>query len=134
MIRGKRRVFMQLPLQITFRNMDHSTELEEIIQKKAVKLETFYDRIMGCRVMVEAPHKHHQHGHHYHVRVDLTVPGEELVINRDPPKHEAFADAHVAIRDAFDAARRQLQAYIQRRRGDVKNHGKEPKTLEVPTA
>lgn len=113
---------MQLPLQITFRNMDHSKEIEEVIQRKAEKLETFFDRIMGCRVMVEAPHKHHQNGRHYHVRIDLTVPGEELVINRDPPKRSEFEDVHVSLRDAFDAAKRQLQAYIQRRRGEVKTH------------
>ncbi len=123
---------MQLPLQVTFRNMEHSKEIEDIIQKKSEKLETFFNGIMGCRVMVEAPHKHHQHGQHYHVRIDLTVPGEELVINRDPPKRAEAEDVHLAVRDAFDAARRQLQAYIQRRRGDVKKHNKDVPNFVLP--
>jgi ribosomal subunit interface protein len=106
---------MQLPLQITSRKVALTESAEEVIKQKARKLETFYKNVMGCRVMVEAPHRHKHQGVLYNVRIDLTVPGDELVVKREP--HE---DINVAIRDAFDAARRQLLAYSRKRRGEVK--------------
>ncbi len=107
---------MKLPLEITFRNVTPSDALEADIRAKAEKLDLFYDRVMACRVIVEAPHKHHHKGNTYHVRIDLTVPDGELVVSRDPGQNHAHEDAYVAVRDAFDAARRQLQDYINRRR------------------
>ncbi len=108
---------MRLPLQLTVRNMSLSEAAETDIREKAARLDSFYDQVMGCRVIVEAPHRHHHKGVLYNVRIDMTVPGSELVIKREP--HE---DLYVAIRDAFDAARRQLEDFARRRRGDVKTH------------
>lgn len=113
---------MQQPLQITFRDMPHSDFVEADIREHAEKLDQFYDSIMSCRVMVEAPHGHHHQGKLYHVRIDLTVPGKELVANRAPSEHHAHEDVYVAIRDAFDAARRQLQDFKRRQEGHVKTH------------
>lgn len=113
---------MQLPLQVTFRNMDPSVAIEAAIREKADKLDEFYERIMGCRVVIEAPHRHHHKGKLFHVRVDLTVPGGEIVVNREPSQHAAHEDVYVAIRDAFGAARRKLQDYARRQRGVVKSH------------
>jgi len=81
---------MQLPLQITFRNLDRSEAIEASISEHAAKLEKYCDQIMGCRVVIEAPHKHHQHGNHYHVRIDVTAPDAELVANREPDEHHAY--------------------------------------------
>jgi ribosomal subunit interface protein len=117
---------MELPLQIRFRNMPSSEAVEANIHERAGKLDLFYDRITSCRVVVEAPHRHHHKGKLYHVRIDLTVPGGELVVNREPSKRATHEDVYVAIRDAFDAARRQLQDYVRRQRGDVKVHGTAP--------
>ena len=113
---------MQTEIQITFRDIPRSEALEADIREKAAKLEQFYDHIMGCRVMVEAPHQHHHKGYLYHVRIDLTVPGGEIVVKRDPKAHQAHEDAYVAVRDAFDAAKRQLQNYVKKTRGKVKKH------------
>jgi hypothetical protein len=57
--------------------------------EESEKLDKFYDRIMRCDVVVEAHHKHHHKGNLYHVRIDLTVPGSELVVNREPDEHHA---------------------------------------------
>jgi|SRR5579863_442503 len=108
---------MRLPLQIAVRNMSLSESVETDIRKKAAWLESFSDQIIGCRVTVEAPHRHHHKGPLYNVRVDLTVPGTELVIKREPNE-----DVYVALRDAFDAARRQLEDFVQRQRGATKTH------------
>ncbi len=113
---------MKIPLQITMRDVSHSDAVEAAIQEKAEKLDQFCDQIMSCRVMLESPHRHHHKGKIYHIRIDLTVPDEEIVVKRDPPEHAAHEDVYVAIRDAFDATRRRLQDYVRRRRGDVKTH------------
>lgn len=117
---------MKLPLEITFRNMDSSEVLEANIREHAGKLDRFYDQIIGCRVVVEQNHKHHYQGNIYHVRIDLTVPGKELVVSREPEKHHAHEDAYVAVRDAFRAMRRQLEDYSQRQRGQQKHHESPP--------
>ena len=95
---------MEIPLQITFRNMPPSQGIEDNIREKASKLESFYDRIMSCRVIVEAPHRHHRKGKAYEVRIDVTVPGGELVINPSPKRLKAAKSAErwLLSRD-FDA-------------------------------
>lgn len=108
---------MQSPLQITMRDIPHSDALEDHIRQKVTKLETFYPHLMGCRVVVEIPHKHKHQGRQFNVRLDITVPGGELVVNR-----EADGDIYVALRDAFDAAKRQIEDYGRRQRGDTKTH------------
>lgn len=113
---------MQLPLQITFRHMDHSPALEERIRQRAEELDQFFDRITSCRVVVECRHPRHQQGKLFEVRIDLTVPGAEIVVGRDCGVNHAHEDAHVAVRDAFDAARRQLEDHARDSRGEVKRH------------
>ncbi len=107
---------MQLPVQVTFRNLPPSEAVEAAVRERAGRLDRFFDRIVACRVVVEAPHQHHRKGRLYHLRIDLTVPGEELVVSREPAEHHAYEDVYVAIRDAFDEARRQLEDYVRRHR------------------
>jgi len=113
---------MQTPLQITFRNIDASPAVEAKVRKRVEELEQFYDRIISCRVMIEAPNRRHREGSLYHIRVDLKVPGREIVVKRDPPEHHAHEDIYVAVRDCFDAVRRQLEDHARRLRGDIKTH------------
>jgi ribosomal subunit interface protein len=111
---------MQVPLEIRFHNMDRSAAIEDDIRERAKKLERFAEDIVSCRVTVEAPHRRRRQGHLYRVSVDIRVPGGEVVASRDPGADHSHEDAHVAVRDAFDAARRQLQDLVRARRGDVK--------------
>jgi ribosomal subunit interface protein len=113
---------MQTPLQIAFNGMDRSEAVRELIEEKVAWLERFHDRITGCRVVIEAPHRHHRRGNQYQVRIDLTVPGGEVVVNREPSQRTAFKDLGVAIQHAFEAARRQLEEHIRRLRKEVKSH------------
>jgi len=108
---------MQIPLQITVRGIEHSDALETHIRDKANKLEEFFDHITSCRVVVEVPHKHHHQGKQFNVRLDIGVPGSEIVVNRDHAE-----DVYVALRDAFDAAKRKIEDYARKIRGDVKKH------------
>lgn len=119
-------VTMKIPLQITFRNLEPSDAIEAKIRAKSEKLERFAEDIMSCRVIVEAPHKHHHKGVTYAVKIDITLPGTEIIADRHPDQHHAHEDVYVAIRDAFDAAYRQLEDYVRERRHKVKHHETAP--------
>ena len=128
------------PVQVTFRNMQPLEALEETIRARAAWLETFYPDIVGCRVLVETPHRHREHGQHVRVRIELSLPGEDVVVSHEPTLHATLKDvegeahhkdddieavhkyAEVAVREAFDAARRRLQDSARRQRADVKTH------------
>lgn len=113
---------MEMPVQVTFRNMEHSAAIEADVREKAAKLGEFFDGIIGCRVVVEEPHRSHHQGKLVHVRIDVTVPGRELVVSREPAEHHAHEDAYVAVRDAFRAMRRQIEDHARLLRGDTKRH------------
>ncbi len=108
-----------MQLQIVFRGMEPSEALERDIRERVTKLQHLHQRITSCHVAVEAPgHK----GAVFEVRIDIVVPGHEIVVAREPGKNHAHENVYVALRDAFDAAKRQLDAYRDRRRREVKQH------------
>jgi ribosome-associated translation inhibitor RaiA/cold shock CspA family protein len=113
---------MLIPLQITFHNLQRSDAVEAKIRTRAKALEKYCDAIIGCRVAVEVPHHHQHSGNWFLVRVEVTVPDDKLIAHPKPDTHDAYADVHVAIRDAFDTMRRQLEDYERRRRRQVKAH------------
>jgi len=120
--------------------MAPSSTVEEKIREEASKLEEFYNHITSCRVTVEIPRRYQNGEYQFHIRIDLTVPGAEIVANHEPTLHSSLRrteseehakgqelsaphkDVYVAIRDAFKTARRKLQAYAHRRNGSVKHH------------
>jgi ribosomal subunit interface protein len=108
---------MDIPLQVSLHGIAHSDELQNAIRERAKKLERYYDRIVSCRVVLESTGLHQRKGKQYTVRIDLKVPGGELAVT-----HPHDEDLQVALRDAFDAARRRLEDYARTQRGDVKRH------------
>lgn len=117
---------MKLPLKITFRHMKRSEALETNIREHAAGLDKFCSQIMHCDVILEEGQRRHQQGNLFHVRIDITVPDGEVVVCRSPQQHHAHEDPYVAVRDAFDAARRQLQDYSRRRGQQVKRLNANP--------
>lgn len=117
---------MQVPVQVTFRDMPVSDAVEAACLKEAAGLERFYDRITSCRVVVAESHRRHQKGNLYEVRLDVAVPGRVLAVNREPAEHHRDEDVHVAVREAFDRMRRQLEDHARRARGQVKVHDQPP--------
>ena len=113
---------MPLQPQITFRNLDMSETVRQQIEGRVAELEQFFDRIVACKVVVETSHHRHHQGRLFHVAVHLTVPGGEIVVNRDPSSRHAHEDVRVAVRDAFDAVRRRLEDHVRRLSGRVKTH------------
>ena len=114
---------MQTSAQIIFRNMARSDSIETDIRDYVDKLTGFYPQIINCRVVVEAPHKRHHQGNLYQVRIDISVPGNDLVVGRNPGEDRTHEDIHVAVRDSFSAMRRQLENQTRIRRGEVKSRG-----------
>lgn len=112
---------MQIPLQVTFRNFPHSQAIDSLIREHAEKLNEFHNRLMSCRVVVDIPHKHQHQGKLYNIRIDMKVPGDELVVSHNPNE-----DFFVALRDAFNDAKRQLEelASKQHRSMSRGNHHK----------
>jgi ribosomal subunit interface protein len=112
---------MKLPLEITSRNIELTEEIKDLIHDKAGKLDSIYDDIIRCRVVVEIPHRSQQSGEQYNARIDITVPGGEVVVKREPND-----DLYAAIVDSFDVAERRLKEYAEKQRGDVKRHEEKP--------
>jgi cold shock CspA family protein/ribosome-associated translation inhibitor RaiA len=115
---------MQSPVQLTFRDSLPSPALSAHVEKRAAKLDTFFDRIVKCHVVIESPHRHSKHGQRFHVRIDLHVPGKELVVSRTPD--EAREDARAAVDDAFGEAERLLEEFVRQHAFDTKAHVKAP--------
>jgi cold shock CspA family protein len=114
---------MQTETQITFENMPGSDALRAHIMGEVIRLERYAGRITSCRVVVRAPGHAKRQGGLFDVRIHLTLPGhKEVVVDRLPPKHHAYADPYVALHDAFAAAKRQLQDQVRVLRADVKQH------------
>ena len=108
---------MPFPIQVTFHDLTHSVALESLIRDRAARLELYSADILACRVVVEMPQKKKHQGKLYNLRIELAVPQGEVAVNR-----HAREDVHVAIRDAFDAARRRLEDRVRHKQGEVKRH------------
>jgi ribosome-associated translation inhibitor RaiA len=115
---------MKLPVHIQFHDMAPSEALEAKAREYALKLDALASDIMACRVTVDLLQKHKTQGRPVGVRIDLSLPGHELVVSR--VQHE---DAYVALRDAFDGMKRQLQDVVRKRQGHVKQHAEKPVTV-----
>ena len=116
---------MDVPLEIRFHGMDSSESVEQRIREKVAKLERKYGRLVACRVGVEKPHNQHRTGNVYEVHIELSVPGTELVVSREPHglgERYKNPDIYQAVNAAFDAAERQLQQFKDKQQGEVKVH------------
>jgi ribosome-associated translation inhibitor RaiA len=94
------------PLQIHYDGIESSEALTSLIFTRADHLAHLHDRITALRVVVAAPHHHHRQGNRYRVRIDLTLPGREIVV--DHGDEASGEDVYQAVRHAFDAIRRRL--------------------------
>ncbi len=109
---------MDIPLQINFRNMEPSDAVEDNVREKVEKLEQYFSHLKSCRVVIEAPHRHHHKGKIYHVKIEIGVPGKpDIVVSHEPGQNHAHEDVYVSIRDAFQTASRQLKNYARKMEG-----------------
>lgn len=108
---------MKTPVQITYRDIKHSSSVNEHIQEKAEKLSKFSDNIISCQVVIEMVSKHQHSGDLYNTRVNITVPGHEFIST-----HNHDENMYITIRDAFSDVMRQLEEHMRMLRGHVKHH------------
>ena len=122
---------MQVPLEITYRDVEKTDDIDQLVREKAAKLDELFENLIACRVAIEQPQKTQRAGNPYRVRIDLTAPpGHELVVRREPTDSEMHASLSTIVIDAFRVMRRQLEALRERQRGEVKTHD-EPRGLVV---
>lgn len=100
--------------------MEPSSAVETRVNELTQHLGVFSDRIQSCRVVVDSPHRHHHQGKVFNVKVQLELPGEDVVVDMERPQRDGHEDVYVVLRDAFDAAKRQLQQRMSALRGDEK--------------
>ena len=116
---------MKIPLELTFQGFDSSDAVAQDVQKRVDKLERYFKDITSCRVVLEAAHKSQHKTRHYQVHIDITVPGNEIVASSDPrPGENEHDDLYIALRDAFDAAERQLKDYSEKLRENRRQEGR----------
>jgi ribosomal subunit interface protein len=114
---------MAIVAETLFRNMEPSDAIRERVAERMAWLERLHDRITNLRVTIEAPHRNHHKGKIYHVKIAVGLPGRpDLMISHEPEENHAHEDVYVAIRDAFEAARRQLKEIQDVRNGKTKTH------------
>jgi ribosomal subunit interface protein len=109
---------MQQPLQITFRDIEPSLAVEQKIREKVEKFDTFYNHITSCKVVVEQVQKHQHQGKLHNISIYVNVPGKELTVSKHPNEN-----LYIAIQQATDNMRQQLDEYRRRLYGDTKDHG-----------
>jgi cold shock CspA family protein/ribosome-associated translation inhibitor RaiA len=117
---------MQTQPQVSFDDLPVDEQVRDAALDHVAALERLWDRITGCHVVIAQPHRHHRRGRFYSVRVDLVVPGGEIVVNREHPLDQAHEDVFVALRDAFRAAGRRLEDHVRQLRGAEKAHAERP--------
>jgi len=123
---------MKVPLEIVFKGIEHSDEVEALIREEADKLERACHYMIHCRVAVEKRQQHQEVGNPYRVRIDMTVPpGHELVVKREPSKGDMHDPLDIVIKHAFNSAARQLRKLVEQQRGDVKTHPDQQVTAVV---
>jgi ribosome-associated translation inhibitor RaiA len=111
-----------LPTLISYHGLDPSDSLTDLVRTRAALLEQRSPRVLSLRVVIEAPHHHRRHGNQYKVRLELKLPGRDVVVGNDAPSHAGEDDAHQAVRRAFDALRRRVTSAQVRRTGKQRAH------------
>jgi ribosomal subunit interface protein len=120
---------MQTEPQVTFKGIEKSPALDDLIHERISSLERFHPAIISCRVVVDVPHRAPGT-----VKVPLTVavevqvPGRNTVVAKDSSeRHEAKEDHTAALNKAFDAVERQLVKLAELERdADLHNTGASP--------
>lgn len=114
---------MQIPPEITYRDLEKTEAIDSLIREKIAKLEQFCDYINSCRVVVEQAHKHPDRGSPYKVSIDITIPhGREIAVSHNPDEGKQYPPLEAVIRDAFEAARRQVVSLSTEQKGVRKVH------------
>ena len=128
---------MDIPLELSFHNLASSDALKKAVQEHVNRLEAFHDHIIGCRVVIEMPHKSQKaSGNPPDVHIVVRVPNKEIVVSREynhGGHKKAATDAYAVLDECFLVAQKQLKDYRRVSHGDVKHKSGEPRGAGGPT-
>ncbi len=114
---------MQLPLQLSFKDIEKDPMVEGQIHDRIESLEKFCDHINSCRVVVERPQRHQSSGNPFRVRVDITIAGgHEVVAKQEAGKGDMHDPLQVVVKKVFDSAEKQVKKVTDKQHGHVKLH------------
>jgi ribosomal subunit interface protein len=129
---------MDIPLELSFHNLESSDALKDAVRGHVNKLEQFHDHIIGCRVVIEMPHKSQKaSGNPPDVHIVIRVPGKEIVVSKELAHNghkKAATDAYAVLDEAFSVAQKQLKDYRRVSHGDVKYKSGEPRGTGGPSS
>jgi ribosome-associated translation inhibitor RaiA len=130
---------MSFPIQVAFHGLDHSTALEQKVRSAVDGLTKFTEHIQKCRVAIEMPHRHHQHGNSYTVTIQVGVPGKTIVVSEESKAGDAYVSVEQALHGAVESCARALEDWARIRRREVKVHNtkqkrEEPEEIGIPDA
>ena len=118
--------------RITFGGMEASEPPRVEVRAWLEKLGALTAPMTGGHVIIEAVDRDRKE-RQYHVRMELTMPAGVVVVGPEHPSNAAHEDLYVAIRNAFRAARRQLESYFRDHGDEPAIAGKEVETAGTPT-
>ncbi len=121
---------MSFPIQVAFHGLDHSSALEQKVRSAVDGLTKFTEQIQKCRVAIEMPHRHHQHGNSYTVTIQVGVPGKTIVVSEECKGEDAYVSVEKALHGAVESCSRALEDWARIRRHEVKTHNAKPKRRE----
>ncbi len=128
---------MDIPLELSFHNMKPSDGLQAAVSEHIARLEKLHDHIIGCRVVIELPHKSHRAGHNLpDVHILLRVPGAEIAVTRETMHAAGWksaTDAYAVLDNAFAVATSQLREHRRVTQGAVKYKSGQPRGTRGPS-
>ena len=117
------KIIMQLPVKISYRGLEKSDEIDNLVFEYAARLEKFCDHINRCDVAIEQTNHTHQKGNPYRCRIDVTVaPRHELVADEKQMDNGAHELLKKVIHDAFKTMERELIRVVEKQRREIKTH------------
>ncbi|MBV9550517.1 MAG: ribosome-associated translation inhibitor RaiA [Alphaproteobacteria bacterium] len=122
---------MDIPLELSFHNLEPSDTLKSAVQEHVDRLEQFHDHIIGCRVSIEMPHKSQKaRGNQPDVHIVIRVPGKEIVVSKElahAGHKKSATDAYAVLDNAFAVAASRLKDFRHISHGEVKYKSGEPR-------
>src|ERR1700724_3722237 len=108
---------MQLPVNITYRGLEKSDQLDNLVMTYAARLDKFCDHINRCDVAIEQKNHTHQKGNPYRCRIDVTVRRlDELGSDEEQMDTGSHEPLNKVIHDAFKTMERQLRHLVEKQR------------------
>lgn len=114
---------MQKPLQLSFKNIEGSEAVKSIVRDRVDRLDRLYPKLIGCRVVIEAPHRSAQGARPpLGISVEAEIPGKPMIVVKDMEERHSPRDHAAVVNRSFDVVERKLDEAARIIQGEVKAH------------